>query len=99
MQADPALDGLAREVRILGVNGAGLESGNAACCAGRTIPWLQDDAGSDVWGLWDVNYRDVILLDAQNLPIAVYNLTEHDLGNPADYEALKALLVQAASAP
>ena len=42
---------------------------------------------------------DVILLDAQNRPIGTYNLTIHDLGNPAHYAELRTLLVNAASAP
>ena len=99
MQADPALVGLLREVKILGVNGVGQENGNATACAGRVIPWIQDVVTANVWALWAVNYRDVVILDAQNEPIAVYNLTVNDLQIPANYAALLNLLVQAASAP
>ena len=60
-----------------------------------------------VWGAWRVNnlrpeqpgvtYRDVIVLDRENRAVAVYNLTEHSLGDPANYAALKDILRAAAS--
>ena len=37
------------------------------------------------------------ILDADNDLVAVYNLTEHDLGIGANYDALRALLVDAAA--
>ena len=80
-------------IRILGINEAGYESGNALVTDLGDIPWLQDVASSDVWTAWDVRYRDVVVLDADNHPVAVFNLTDHDLARPADYEALKALLL------
>jgi hypothetical protein len=86
-------------VRILGVNGIGHESGNAQNCAGRTIPWLQDVTTSDVWTSWSVTYRDVVILDPDNVPFAVYNLTTRDLGVPANRDELRNLLTQAATTP
>ena len=83
-------------VHILGVNGPGLESGNAFICDGRDIPWLQDTAAADVWGAWNVTYRDVIVLNQENEPIAVYNLTEHGLNDPANFAALMDTLRAAA---
>jgi len=80
-------------VRLLGVNAAGQESGNAAACAGRTLPWLQDTFAADVWGKWRVTWRDVVILDSANRPIHVYNLTVHNLANPADYSELKSILL------
>ena len=96
---DPALAGLLRPVRISGINAIGLESDNAPACAGRTLPWLQDVQSVDVWTSWQANWRDVIILDAQNVPFATYNLTTHDLANPVYYAELRTLLVNAASAP
>jgi hypothetical protein len=83
-------------VEVLGVNGIGQESGNALACSGRVIPWLQDEAAVDAWGLWAVAYRDVVVLDAANEVFAVYNLTTQDLGVPANYDALTALILDAA---
>ena len=84
------------KIRLLGVNGAGHESGVASMIEGRTIPLLQDTVEADVWGLWAVTYRDVIILDRENVPVGVYNLTTHDLANMGDYEALKGMLLEAA---
>ena len=85
-------------VRILGVNGAGLESGNASITSGRVLPWLQDTASEDAWGKWQVSYRDVVILDPDGYRVGVYNLTEHDLADPTNYVELEKLLVDAASA-
>lgn len=74
------------------MNGAGYESGNGAMTSGRTLPWLQDVVGQDVWGSWQVGYRDVVICDDENHFAEVYNLTEHPLGVEANREALKALL-------
>ena len=62
----------------------------------RDIPWLQDTAAQDTWGLWGVAYRDVVILDGDNEVYSVFNLTTNSLSVPANYDALKALLVQAA---
>lgn len=97
MQTDPLLAGNALEIQIFGVNGIGLESGNAVTCAGRTIPWLQDIPQEDVWTAWQVNYRDVIIVDDENRVVDVYNLSNNDLGLQANYDALRDLLVQAAN--
>ena len=99
MQVDADLAGLALEIRILGVNGIGFDSANATICAGRSIPWLQDEVGEDVYTAWAVTYRDVIILDAENRVAGIYNLTSNDLGVGANYDALKAMLVDAASSP
>jgi len=86
----------ARPIQILGVNGIGLESDNKVMTAGRVLPWLQPAAGEDVWTLWQVEYRDVVILGPANQPLGSYNLTEHDLGDPANYAALKSQLLDAA---
>ncbi len=86
------------DIQILGVNETGQESGNASITAGRSLPWLQDTATENVWASWQVAWRDVIVLDAQNHFVAVFNLTAHDLSNPAEYSALKTLLVDTANA-
>lgn len=84
------------ETHILGVNGIGLESANATATAGRTIPWLQDVTAQNVWQSWAVTYRDVVVLGPGNTAVAVYNLTLNDLGVPANFDSLKALIAGAA---
>ncbi|MGQ0614166.1 MAG: hypothetical protein ACT4PV_10560 [Planctomycetaceae bacterium] len=82
-------------IQLNGVNETGHESGNAETCAGKTLPWLQDNVVQNVWTLWGVTYRDAIILDAQNRVVGVYNLTAHDLNVPANYDELKAMLLAA----
>jgi hypothetical protein len=78
-------------IRILGVNEDGQQGSNDLAVANRTLPWLQDIDGA-AWAGWTVTYRDVVLLDAENRKVAVFNLTDHDLGRPEEYAALLALL-------
>ena len=96
MQAEVDTVTTARPIEIHGVNGVGHESGNAAVCAGRSIPWLQDTQQANVYAAWSVTYRDVVVLDSANVVIHVYNLTDHGLHIPANYAELKALLLNAA---
>lgn len=82
------------KVQIVTVNYAGHESGVPAATAGRTLPVLQDTATDDVVGSWQPTYRDVVIVDQKNVPVAIYNLTTNDLGVPANYAALEASLLQ-----
>ncbi len=97
MQDELTLAGL--DVAIHGVNQAGLESGNAAICAGRDIPWLQETAAEPVWTDWGVHYRDVIVLDRENVVVAIYNVTLNNLTDPVKYDELYAIFEAAALAP
>jgi hypothetical protein len=83
--------------QILGVNAIGHEGGNDLMVAGRVLPWLQDEIGVNAWAEWGIAHRDVVVLDADNRVTAVFNLTANDLAVPANYDALKALIVDAAS--
>jgi hypothetical protein len=49
-----------------------------------------------VWTQWRIEYRDVLILDANNVPVGVYNLTVHDLANSLNRDTLKAMLKAAA---
>lgn len=59
------------------------------------LPLLQDTEEADVWNTWAVTYRDVILLDASGAYSGVYNLTDNDLADPENLEALEALVAAA----
>ena len=84
------------EIHLLGVNQAGFGAANDQVCDGNDIPWLQDVPEVLAWDAWGVTFRDLILLDEENRPFAVFNLTEHSLQVPTEYEALRSLLIQAA---
>jgi hypothetical protein len=80
---------------IVGVNAAGLEDSNSLMTTGRTLPWLQDRSDVNVWSTWAVEYRDVIILDAENRRVDVFNLTSHDLADPANQATLEQKLLGA----
>ncbi len=92
------------EINIIGMNQKGHELGNPNITANRNLPWLQDldadgDGSSDVWlGSWPVEYRDVVILDKNNVKVDVYNLTLNDLADTTHYQALKNKLIAAAVA-
>jgi hypothetical protein len=91
------------DVSILGINASGHESGNSWFTSVVDLPWLQDvdsdgDRQSDVWTDWQVEYRDVIILDEENFPVGRFNLSTHDLRYFENYSALRQMLIDAASA-
>ena len=83
-------------IQILGINAAGLESGNMTICAGRTLPWLQDTSGAEVWRAWAANTDEVFVLDSTNVVITVYSLFDHTLAGSANFATLKNMLITAA---
>jgi hypothetical protein len=80
---------LAVPVTLFGVNGVGFESGNAD---------LQDTAEEDAWTQWAPTYRDVVILNADNEVVGIYNLTVNSLAVAENYEALTQLLIDATTA-
>jgi len=104
MQRDLDANDPEADIRILGVNRAGYESGSSAVTAGRDIPWLQDvdgnhDGFSDVWTSWDVQYRDLVILNGENEKLETFSLVVYDLRNPDSYDALRKKLIAAATVP
>lgn len=93
MQAELDQASTHRPIHILGIDAVGLESGNDGMTAGRVLPWMQSTGGVDVWKMWDVTFRDVVILRPDNVRQSVYNLTEHDLADPDNYAALKEMLM------
>lgn len=75
-------------IAIIGVNEVDFAGGNEGFTEGRDLPWLQDTEEQAVWFQWGVSYRDVVLVDPEGLIVGVFNLTEHDLGQSRDYDAL-----------
>jgi hypothetical protein len=80
-------------VSIYGLNEIGREAANPTITEGRDLPWLQDEPDEEVWAHWGAAWRDVYLLDDNNDFIERFNLTEFDLDDPVNYDALKADLL------
>jgi hypothetical protein len=87
-------------VVLVGVNEDGHQvddyNAPAAFCAGRDLPLLEENLSDGVWASWAVTYRDVVILDDNNEVIEVFNLTDNDLSDTANYEALRDILATAA---
>jgi hypothetical protein len=83
-------------VEILGINHMSDSAFNNLVVPYRVLPWLQDTSEQNVWSTWDVEWRDVWIVDSHGRPFAVYNLSSHDLGEPSNREALKQLFLSAA---
>ena len=97
MQAEIAEDFPDLPVHILAINAAGLESGNDDVAAVGTLPLLQDTTSDGVWHDWAADWRDVYVLDGDNVKIHEVNLTGHSLADGANYAELLTVLVEAAS--
>ena len=82
---------------MLGINEIDKSSGNDTITDGRSLPWLQDTDAAAVTSSWQHNLRDVVILNARNERVAVFGLTENSLGEPANYETLKQLFLNAAN--
>lgn len=77
------------------MNDVGFESQNDTITDGRDLPWLQNTADADVWNEWGVTYRDVWVVDDENVVVGIFNVTGNSLGDQANYDTLRALFVQA----
>ena len=72
---------------------------------GRSMPWLNDtDDNSN--GLndvrdesWQVEYRDVVIVDENSDMVAQYNLTVNNLAETTNFAALKQLFIDTAVTP
>lgn len=78
------------------MNDAGFESANETICEGRDLPWLQNTPEADVWNVWSVTYRDVWVLDADNVPVGIFNVTNNSLQDQDNYDTLKQMFLDAA---
>ena len=84
-------------VRFHGVNAVGEDASNDLMVEGNDIALLQDTAEVDAWGQWNVEWRDVFVLDANGETVGILNLTDHSLDDPANVDILTGLIVEASS--
>lgn len=85
-------------MEILGINRIESETYNYnITLLSSVLPWLQDTSAQSVWTRWGITYRDVLILDSFNRPVARDNLTTHDLGVQSNYDALRKALLAIAT--
>lgn len=93
-----AMEDLLRPIQIIGVNGIDKDTKESFLLE-RDLPWLLDTRSENVWATWNVAYRDLLILDDENKPVAVFNLTELNLSDTDLYEQVKQTFVDLAQAP
>ncbi len=96
MQGELASEYPGLSIQLLAINEIGHDSGLSGMADRGDLPLLQDTPSEEVWDDWDVTFRDVVILNASNEQVGVFNLTTHSLGDPANYADLKALLIASA---
>ena len=99
MQKEMENEAHAMPVHMAGVNEPGREAGNDAFTVGLGLPWLQDTAEEMAGGAWGAEHFELVILDPDNVEVAVYNLIEYDLSDPANYEEIKRALTAIADRP
>lgn len=82
-------------IQLIGVNGIEHSSANDYITKERDLPWLQDTDEVDLWTRWGIQYRDVVILDGDNTPVVIMNLTTKSLSVPENYAELRELLLGA----
>ena len=83
-------------MEILGINGVNFAGFNSLVTSQRSLPWLQDTRQDNVWGRWNVRWRDVWIVDSLGQLKTVYNLTDYDLANPVNAAELLRLFLKEA---
>lgn len=96
MQDELATEFASYPIAILAINEEGYERGNSDIVALGDLPVMQDSSSTNVWTDWAAEWRDVVILDADNVEVYRFNLHTYDLGNPVEYEHLKAVFVAVA---
>ena len=96
MQDELAAEYPSYPIAILAINEEGYESGNGDIVELGDLPLMQDSISMNVWSAWAASWRDVVILDGDNVEVYRFNLQTHDLGDSTDYEHLKAVFVAVA---
>ena len=96
MQNELAAEYPSDPIVILAINEESYERGNDLIVEVGDLPVMQDDGITDVWGAWDAEWRDVVVLNADNVEVYRFNLQTYNLSNSADYAHLKAVFVAVA---
>lgn len=88
MQAEILALNPSSRIRLLAVDEAWDAAAAALAVEGRTIPLLLDTPDSDVQTAWNARQHDVVILDAGNEGLGLFNLSVQNLSLAPDYAAL-----------
>lgn len=84
------------QISIIAVNEMGYDAGNSLVPDISSLPMVQNDSIAQVWSNWGAVWRDVIVLDQENRPVATFNLTTYNLATTENYDLVKAELIRIA---
>ena len=74
----------------------GADSDHAFIVTVGDLQVFQDDTSATVWSSWGSSWRDVVILDADNVAVYRFNLSTYDLGTTSDDAHIKAVFVAVA---
>ena len=83
-------------IKILSINQIGAENGIESFNETHALPMVNDNTNDEIWVQWESQWRDFYILNKQNELLEVYNLTQHNLNDPLNYQELKQKLILAA---
>ena len=86
-----------RQIAILGVNGIEGAAATDTMIAARTLTLLKATASDNVWQLWQVAYRDVVVVGPSNERLFTFNLSANNLSDSDNYALLKNQLLDSAN--
>jgi len=90
------LDALGLDVQLLAINKTGSSSGVSSFSEDMDLPMVQDSAELGVWEEWDATWRDVHVVDRDNVHVGTFNLTGHSLAEEEHYSTVLEMLSSAA---
>ena len=79
------------DIRLAGINKIPSASGIGSFTESMDLPVVQDSSELEIWDTWGADWRDVYLVNRDNVHVATYNLMTHDLRDAEDYAELKGM--------
>jgi hypothetical protein len=79
------------DVQLLSINKISAETGVSSFTDSMDLPMVQDTTTLGVWTDWGAAWRDVHLVDRDNVHVGTYNLSTYNLGDPENYAELKGM--------
>ena len=83
-------------IKMFAINQIGAETGTSSFTEAHALPMVNDNITDNIWVQWESIWRDFYILNRSNELIEIYNLTEHNLNDPLNYQELKQKILTAA---
>ena len=89
------LDSLGYDIELLAINKTGSSFGTVYFTDEMDLPMVQDADDLGVWDAWGATWRDVYIVDRDNMHVGTFNLTGHSLAEEENYSTLFDMLTTA----